>query len=227
VDGERDPAVDRHVMHGHAGTTGAVGFWPLTGMWLGMMTAMMAPTVWPWVRSFHRLSDRESGQRVRATAEFVAGYLIAWLAYSIGAASLQLVLERAGMLRHATASVTSGLGAAVFLFAGLYQFAPIKRACLTHCRTPLGYFLSRWHDGPANGFRLGINHGLFCVGCCWALMLLMFAVGVGNVAWMLALGAVMAAEKNLPWGRKLSAPLGVALIGWGGVILLNRLVLLG
>ena len=79
-------------MHGHAGAPGAVGFWPLTAMWLGMMTAMMAPTVWPWVRSFHRFSSRESGQSVRATAEFVAGYLIAWLAYSIGAASLQLFL---------------------------------------------------------------------------------------------------------------------------------------
>src|SRR4029453_14105929 len=98
VDGERDRAVDRHVMHGHAGAPGAAGFWPLTAMWLGMMTAMMAPTVWPWVRSFHRLSGRESGRRVRATAEFVTGYLIAWLAYSIGAASLQLVLQRAGML---------------------------------------------------------------------------------------------------------------------------------
>jgi predicted metal-binding membrane protein len=155
-------------MHGHAGTSGAAGFWPLTAMWFGMMTAMMAPTVWPWVRSFHRLSGREPGRRVAATAEFVAGYLVAWLAYSIGAAFLQLVLQRAGMLGHPAASVTPGLGAAVFLFAGLYQFAPIKRACLVHCRTPIGYFLSRWHDGPAGGFRLGVNHGLFCIGCCWA-----------------------------------------------------------
>ena len=137
---------------------------------------------------------------------------MAWLAYLIGAASLQLVLERAGMLRHATASVTSGLGAAVFLFAGLYQFAPIKRACLTHCRTPLGYFLSRWHDGPANGFRLGINHGLFCVGCCWALMATSFAVGIMNVWWMLALAALAVAEQVAPHGHRLRVPLGVGFL---------------
>jgi len=199
-------------MHGHAGTAGAAGFWPLTAMWFGMMTAMMAPTVWPWVRSFHRLSGRKSGPRVSETAEFVAGYLIAWLAYSIGAASLQLVLQRAGMLRDPAASVTSGLGAAVFLFAGLYQFAPIKRACLTHCRTPLGYFLSRWHDGPAGGFRLGVNHGLFCVGCCWLLMATSFAVGIMNVWWMAALAAVAVTEQVAPHGHRLRVPLGIGFV---------------
>jgi predicted metal-binding membrane protein len=212
VDGERDSAVDRHVMHGHAGTAGAAGFWPLTAMWFGMMTAMMAPTVWPWVRSFHRLSGRESGRRVTATAEFVAGYLIAWLAYSIGAASLQLVLQRAGMLGHPAASVTPGLGAAVLLFAGLYQFAPIKRACLMHCRTPVGYFLGRWHDGPAGGFRLGVNHGLFCVGCCWALMATSFAVGIMNGWWMAALAALAVTEQVARHGHRLRVPLGVALL---------------
>jgi len=196
-------------MHGHAGAAGEGGFWPLTAMWFGMMTVMMAPTVWPWVRSFHRLNGRESEGTVSATIQFVAGYLTAWLAYALGAASLQLLLQRAGMLRHATASVTSGLGAAVFLFAGLYQFAPIKRACLTHCRIPLGYFLNRWHDGPANGFRLGVNHGLFCVGCCWALMATSFAVGVMNVWWMAALAALAVTEQVAPHGHRLRAPLGV------------------
>lgn len=196
-------------MPGHGSAPGAAGFWLLTVMWFGMMTAMMAPTVLPWVQSFHRLSGRESGRSYRGTAGFVAGYLVAWLAYSIGAASLELVLQRAGMLRHATASVTSGLGAAVFLFAGLYQFAPIKRACLTHCRTPVGYFLSRWHDGPASGFRLGLNHGVFCIGCCWALMATMFAVGVMNVWWMVALAVLGVAEQVAPHGHRLRVPLGV------------------
>ena len=199
-------------MHGHAGATAAAGFWPLTAMWFGMMTVMMAPTVWPWVRSFHRLNGRASERTVSATAQFVAGYLTAWLAYALGAASLQLLLQRAGMLRHATASVTSGLGAAVFLFAGLYQFAPVKHACLTHCRTPLGYFLSRWHDGPANGFRLGVNHGLFCVGCCWALMATSFAVGIMNGWWMVALAALAVTEQVAPHGHRLRVPLGVALM---------------
>ena len=107
------------------------------------------------------------------------------------------------------ASVTSALGAAVFLFAGLYQFAPIKRACLTHCRTPLRYFLSRWHDGPAGGFRLGVNHGLFCVGCCWALMATSFAVGIMTVWWMAALAAIAVMEQVVPHGHRLRVPLGV------------------
>jgi predicted metal-binding membrane protein len=199
-------------MHAHAGASGPGGFWLATAVWFGMMTAMMAPTVWPWVRSFHRLSGRESGRRFTTTAEFVAGYLLAWLAYSIGAASLQLVLQRAGMLRHPTVSVTSGLGAAVFLFAGVYQFAPIKRACLTHCRTPFGYFLRRWHDGPASGFRLGLNHGVFCVGCCWALMATSFAVGVMNLWWMAALAALAVTEQVAPHGHRLRVPLGVSLV---------------
>ena len=199
-------------MHGHAGAAGADGFWPLTAMWFGMMTAMMAPTVWPWVRAFHRFSGRESAQRVRATAEFVAGYLIAWLAYSIGAASLQVGLQRAGLLGHPAGSVPSGLGTAVFLFAGLYQFAPIKRACLTHCRTPLGYFLSRWHDGPPGGLRLGVNHGLFCVGCCWALMATSFAVGIMNWWWMAALAACAVIEQVAPNGHRVRVPLGAGLM---------------
>jgi len=199
-------------MHGHAGAAGADGFWPLTAMWFSMMTAMMAPTVWPWVRSFHRFSGRGSGQSVRATVEFVAGYLIAWLAYSIGAASLQLGLQRADMFGHPAAPVTSGMGTAIFLFAGLYQFAPIKRACLTHCRTPLGYFLSRWHDGPTGGFRLGVNHGLFCVGCCWALMATSFAVGIMNWWWMAALATIAVIEQAAPHGHRLRVTLGVGFL---------------
>jgi len=121
------------------------------------------------------------------------------------------------------------IGAATLLMVVAFQFSRLKYLCLDKCSAPLSFVPEYWRgrDERRNAFLLGIHHGLFCVGCCWALMLLMFAIGVGNVAWMLVLGAVMAAEKNLPWGRKLSAPLGVALIGWGGVILLNRLVLLG
>ena len=199
-------------MHAHDGATGAAGFGLLTVMWFGMMTAMMAPTVWPWVRSFHQFSGRESPKGFRTTAEFVAGYLIAWLAYSIGAACLHLVFQRAGLLRHTTASTTSALGAAVFLIAGLYQFAPTKRACLTHCRTPVSYFLRRWHDGPASGFRLGVNHGLFCVGCCWALMATSFAVGVMNLWWMAVVAALAFTEQVAPYGHQLRLPLGVVFL---------------
>ena len=103
------------------------------------------------------------------------------------------------------------------MLAGLYQFTPLKYACLDKCRSPLGFITEHWHGSHEriHAFRLGVRHGLFCIGCCWSLMLLMFAVGVGNLGWMLVLGALMAIEKNLPWGRRFSAPLGVVLLCWG------------
>ena len=109
------------------------------------------------------------------------------------------------------------VGAATLVLAGLYQFLPLKYHCLDRCRSPLSFIVEHWRGRHAQtqALRLGIHHGLFCVGCCWALMLLMFAVGIGNLGWMLALGTVMAVEKNMPGGRQLSAPLGVILIGWG------------
>ena len=98
--------------------------------------------------------------------------------------------------------------------AGVYQFTPLKYHCLDKCRAPLGFIMGHWRGRRPRreALRLGLHHGLFCLGCCWSLMLLMFTVGVGSLGWMLALGAVMAAEKNLPWGRRLSAPLGMALV---------------
>jgi predicted metal-binding membrane protein len=106
------------------------------------------------------------------------------------------------------------IGAGTVLLAGVYQFTPLKYKCLDKCRSPLSFVMEHWHGkrGEQEAFGLGVHHGLFCVGCCWSLMLLMFAVGVGNLAWMLALASVMAVEKNVSWGRRLSVPLGVVLI---------------
>jgi predicted metal-binding membrane protein len=106
------------------------------------------------------------------------------------------------------------LGAAILLGAGMYQFSALKYACLDKCRTPMTFLVQRWRGNRAaqDAFRLGIDHGIYCIGCCWSLMLAMFAVSAGSLAWMLVLGVVMAAEKNLPWGRRLSAPVGVILI---------------
>ena len=104
--------------------------------------------------------------------------------------------------------------------AGLFQFSELKYRCLDKCRTPLSFVIERWRGRAErwNALRLGLHHGLFCLGCCWALMLLMFVVGAGSVGWMLVLGAVMAVEKNLPWGRRLAVPLGIILLVWAGVV---------
>ena len=142
----------------------------------------------------------------------VAAHLADWVLHEI--------FERGDWLQ-ANAWV---FGAGPLILAGAFQFTALKYRCLEKCRAPLSFITSHWRGGreALQAFRLGVDHGLFCVGCCWALMLLMFAVGTGNVGWMLALGAVMALEKNMPWGRRLSAPLGVGLLGWGTLIALNH-----
>jgi predicted metal-binding membrane protein len=113
------------------------------------------------------------------------------------------------------------ISAIIFVTAGIYQFTPLKYVCLDRCRSPLSFVTEHWQgrQEQMQSFQLGIHHGLFCLGCCWSLMLLMFAVGAGNIGWMLALGAVMAVEKNMPWGRRISKPLGVALLGISATVI--------
>ncbi len=111
--------------------------------------------------------------------------------------------------------VVPRIGGVIFLIAGLYQFAPLKRACLTHCRTPFGYFLTRWDNGPMGPLRMGLHHGLFCVGCCWALMATAFAVGVMNAWWMAALGMLALIEQVAPNGHVLRRVLGVGFLALG------------
>jgi predicted metal-binding membrane protein len=193
----------------------AAGFLPLTVMWFGMMAAMMAPTVWPWVRSFGRFDESRKGlAAVAATGIFAGGYLAAWLAYSVVAALIQQALQAASLL-DPLAGMTAAAGGVVFIAAGLYQFAPLKRACLTHCRSPFTYFLSRWREGATGAFRMGFGHGIYCVGCCWALMATALAVGVMNLWWMAALAGLALVEQVAPGGRALRVPLGVALLAAG------------
>jgi predicted metal-binding membrane protein len=202
--------------HTHAAAViAAPAFWPLTLMWFGMMAAMMAPAAWPWVRAFHRFSDAGRGAHAAATARFASGYLLAWFGYAIGAAFLQRALQETTLMGSSGNAVVPWLGAVIFLVAGLYQFAPLKRACLTHCRTPLGYFLTRWRNGPMGAVRMGLHHGLFCVGCCWALMATGFAVGVMNVWWMAALSVLALVEQIVPRGQAVRRMMGAAFLGAG------------
>src|SRR5262245_61307308 len=191
--------------------------------WVLMTVAMMLPTTLPLLEVFRRLTAPRQ-DRARLLTLVVAGYLGVWLGFGILAHGtdwlLHEIVERSSWLE-ANAWL---IGTATLLVAGAFQFSRLKYRCLDKCRAPLSFVTQYWRGRHErrNAFLLGVHHGLFCVGCCWALMLLMFAVGVGNVAWMLILGAVMAVEKNMPWGRKLSAPLGVVLLAWGGLILFNH-----
>jgi predicted metal-binding membrane protein len=187
-------------------------------MWLSMAVAMMTPTVLPWIAAYARLvapSDKTTAWR--AIGAFTGGYFAVWLVYSMVAATLQMGLARAGLLMGDR--VGAVLGGSVLVAAGAFQFAPLKGACLAHCRNPLTYFLARWHDGPLGGFRLGVSHGAFCLGCCWLVMLTALAMGVMNLAWMAVLTVVMALEQTAPAGVWVGRACGLLLVAWGGWLL--------
>ncbi|MBV8493322.1 MAG: DUF2182 domain-containing protein [Alphaproteobacteria bacterium] len=189
-----------------------------------MTAAMMLPTALPLLRLFDRMVQARPDYAWLMSL-LVAGYLAVWLGFGIAAHALDAVMH-AGV-RQTEWLVLNGwaVGAAVLALAGIFQFSRLKYHCLDKCRTPYGFITARWR-GPhpwRSALRLGLDHGLYCVGCCWAIMLLMFVVGTGNVGWMLALGALMAIEKNMPWGRRLSRPLGAALLAAAATIMIANL----
>jgi len=190
------------------------------GGWLLMTAAMMLPSTLPLLEIFRRLTARRVDQSVLLSL-LVAGYLLVWALFGIVAHVLSWAILETG-----TGSVWLKTypwipGAIVLFIAGAFQFSRFKYTCLDKCRSPFMFVMQHWRgrDERRHSFLLGMHHGAYCVGCCWALMLLMFAVGTGSVGWMLLLGAVMAVEKNVSWGRRLSAPLGIALLACSGVIL--------
>lgn len=187
--------------------------------WILMTTAMMLPTTLPLFNAFDRLTSGRPDHGHLLTL-LGLGYMTVWGAFGL----------LAHALHHAVLALLAGvptlawhgwlIGTATIALAGAFQFSSLKYRCLEKCRSPLSFVVQHWR-GHAQGwhaFVLGAHHGLFCVGCCWALMLLMFAIGTGNPGWMLLLVAVMAIEKNVRWGRRLSAPLGVALLSWAVVM---------
>jgi len=191
--------------------------------WLLMTAAMMLPTIFPLLEIFRRMTRRRD-DRVELLSLVIAGYLAVWLAFGIAAHAIDLALHEA-IERNVWLQANAGwFGAAPLLLAGGFQFTRLKYRCLEQCRAPLSFVVQHWRGGDARAqaVLLGAHHGAFCVGCCWALMLLMFAVGTGSLGWMLALGAVMAVEKNAPWGRRVSAPLGAALLLWGAAVALDH-----
>jgi len=188
-----------------------------------MTAAMMLPTTFPLIEIFRRLTQRRE-DRTQLLVSLVAGYLGVWLLFGIAAHLFDIGLHDAFGHSDWLQANAWVFGAGPLLVAGAFQFTRLKYRCLDKCRAPLSFVMQHWRgsDTRMQALRLGAHHGLFCVGCCWALMFLMFAVGTGSVGWMLALGAVMALEKNMPWGRKLSAPLGILLLLWGGLIVLDH-----
>ena len=181
--------------------------------WTLMTVAMMLPTSLPLISRFEGMVRRRLDAN-RLMALLLAGYLAIWLLFGVGAHLGDWTLHRF-VAKHLWLATNPWLiSASIFFLAGLYQFTPLKYHCLDKCRSPLTFIMSHWHgrNPPHEAWMLGIRHGLFCLGCCWTLMLLMFAVGMGNLGWMLALGVVMALEKNLPWGHRIGKAVGIVLL---------------
>lgn len=188
-------------------------------MWGVMMAAMMLPAAAPAVLLFGRVAAQHGG-RAGSSSQFVAGYLLAWGGFSLLAATAQLSATRAGLLDAMSLRVGDGPAALLWIAAGAYQLTPLKRACLRQCRSPAAFFARHWRPGPAAALRLGFNHGLNCIGCCGALMALLFVGGAMDLGWALVLAGVVAVEKIAPFGDRLGRIAGLAMIAWGLLVLL-------
>lgn len=193
------------------------GFAWLGGMWTVMMVAMMLPSATPTILLFAAISRRrrQQGRPAVPVAVFTAGYLLVWTLFAAAAAAVQWELHRLALLSPAMASASPLLGGALLVAAGLYQWMPIKGACLSHCRSPLGFFSAEWREGRLGALVMGMRHGSYCVGCCWLLMGLLFVAGVLNVLWVAVIAAFVLVEKLVPWGDKLGRVAGVVLVVWG------------
>jgi predicted metal-binding membrane protein len=196
---------------------------PLFLMWAVMMIAMMLPSAAPMILTFAAVArNRRRAERPYVpVAVFAAGYVVIWCVFSLVAAGGQWLLHREALLSPDMASGSAILAGILLLTAGVFQFTPLKRTCLKHCRAPLEFIMTRWREGWRGAFGMGIEHGAFCAGCCWALMALLFVLGVMNILWIAALTMLVALEKVLPRARALSAGTGLVLVGWGAWMLVR------
>lgn len=186
---------------------------PLFIMWVVMMVAMMLPSATPMILTFAAVArNRRQHQRPYVpVAVFVSGYLVVWGGFSAVATIGQWLLHRAALLSPMMVSRSALLGGALLLLAGVFQFTPLKRNCLTHCRAPLEFISARWREGAGGAFLMGLEHGLYCIGCCWALMALLFVLGVMNLLWIALLTILVGLEKILPHRSYISRGTGVML----------------
>ena len=201
--------------------------WPrewiaLVAMWSVMMVGMMVPSAAPLALLVLSVYRRRNDRHTRVnSALFVGGYLLVWTLFSVAAASGQIALHRAALLSANMAARSGLLTAAILMITGVYQWLPLKRACLSHCRSPLSFLTEHWREGFAGALRMGASHGLFCVGCCWALMALLFVAGVMNLLWVAAIAVFVLVEKLSRQGLLFGRVAGILLIAWGAYLLVH------
>ncbi|HVA39754.1 MAG TPA: DUF2182 domain-containing protein [Candidatus Binataceae bacterium] len=183
-------------------------------MWAVMMVAMMLPSAAPMVAMYARIAEgRGASPRMRVWL-FAGGYVAVWIAFSVVAAVAQAAMDRAAMLTGAM-RVAPLMGGVILALAGAYQLSPLKRRCLRHCQSPIGFLMTHWRDGGAGAIAMGLRHGAFCVGCCWMLMVLLFVAGVMNLFWVAMLTGFVLIERATRWGETLATVSGFALIAGG------------
>ena len=189
-------------------------------MWVVMMVAMMVPTAAPMVLVFAAMNRRgRERQPYLPTGTFLLGYVVVWSGFAALATLANWGLHANGLLSTMMGSATSIVGGGLLLAAGIFQWTPFKYVCLTRCRSPIGFLLSEWREGADGALVLGLRHGLLCLGCCWALMGLLFVVGVMNLLWIAALAGFVLVEKVAPGGVWVSRASGLLLVGWGALMI--------
>jgi predicted metal-binding membrane protein len=198
-----------------------VNFALVTLMWAVMMVAMMLPGATPTVLLFAALERKRGPGIAGRVGPFVGGYVAVWAAFAVSAAAAQTLLAHAGLVSMHMAATSTILAGAIFVAAGVYELTPLKTRCLVHCRSPLDWIPRHMRPGRAGAFRMGAEHGAYCVGCCWVLMLLLFVGGVMNLVWVAAISAVVLAQKVVPGGPVVARLGGIAL-GLGGAVLMAR-----
>jgi predicted metal-binding membrane protein len=214
-------AVTEAEMHAAMGMTGTDAWGPgdvasLFVMWVVMMTGMMLPSAAPMILLVAGTHRRQGGPHAQTrTAAFATGYLVAWTEFSLAAAVVQAALHAGALMSSSMAAQSTRVAGAIVLAAGVYQWLPLKHSCLAHCRSPLHFLSEHWREGVSGAFTLGLQHGLFCIGCCWVLMALLFAAGVMNLGLVAAIGALVLVEKLLKHGPLIGRLAGVLLVVWG------------
>ena len=193
-------------------------------MWAVMMVGMMVPTAIPMTLVYAAVARKAAGQgtTLAPAAVFLSGYIAMWTIFSAGATFAQWVLDQAALLSPMLVSSSPWLGAGLLIAAGMYQMTPAKEACLRHCRSPAHFISEHWRPGWAGAFRMGLEHGVFCLGCCWALMGLLFFGGVMNLLWIAAITLFVLIEKVLPFGARSGRFAGIAMIA-GGLAVLSQI----
>jgi predicted metal-binding membrane protein len=191
-------------------------------MWTVMMVAMMLPSAAPMILLYGTIAKRRElkGDPTVGTGVFCLGYITVWIGFSLAAVALQVELDRAQLLSPMMSVTSISVAGGVLIAAGIYQWTPLKQACLRRCRSPLEFLMTEWREGQVGALIMGLRHGLYCLGCCWMLMLLLFVGGIMNIGWIAALAALVLMEKVFPAGYWISRITGLLLVIWGGAILI-------